>query len=128
MATIINYMVEKAGRSDDRLTEVFAALADPLRREIVTRLTAGDETVTSLAEPYDMSLQAVSKHIAVLERAGLVTKRADAQRRQVHLEADVLDLATAWLERYRRQAEDRYRRLDALLESPERRADTEGIA
>ncbi|MFP5331125.1 MAG: ArsR/SmtB family transcription factor [Acidimicrobiia bacterium] len=101
--------------SADPLSEVFSALADPTRRDIVARLTDGDATVTELAEPYDMSLQAVSKHLQVLEDAGLVTRRRDAQRRPVHLEAEVFDLMTKWIERYRRQAEERYQRLDAVL-------------
>ena len=99
----------------DPLSRVFSALADPTRRDLVARLTLADATVTELAEPYDVSLQAVSKHLRVLEDAGLVSRGRDAQRRPVHLEADVLDLMTAWIERYRRQAQDRYRRLDDLL-------------
>jgi len=99
----------------DRLSLVFGALADPIRRDVVTRLAAGDATVGELAEPYEVSVQAVSKHVRVLEAAGLVTKTPHAQRRWVHLEAEVLDLATGWLERYRRRAEERYRRLDAVL-------------
>ncbi|HEX8004092.1 MAG TPA: metalloregulator ArsR/SmtB family transcription factor [Mycobacteriales bacterium] len=107
----------------DALSRVFAALADPTRRDIVARLADGDATVNELAEPYDVSLQAVSKHLKVLEEAGLVSRSRDAQRRPVHLEAEVFDLMTKWIERYRRQAEERYRRLDALLaELP----DTEG--
>ncbi len=104
----------------DPLSKVFSALADPTRRDMVARLTEGDATVNELAEPYDMSLQAVSKHLRVLEDAGLVTKRRDAQRRPVHLEAEVFDLMSKWLERYRRQAEARFSRLDAVLaEMPE---------
>ena len=99
----------------DPLDHVFAALADPTRRDLVARLAATDATVGELAEPYDMSLQAVSKHVHVLERAGLVTKAKDGQRRTVHLEAEVFDLMTKWIERYRREAEARYRRLDAVL-------------
>ncbi len=99
----------------DPLGVVFAALADPTRRDLVTRLAAGDATVGELAEPYDMSVQAVSKHLKVLERAGVVTKTADAQRRTVHLEAEVFDLMDRWIERYRRQAERRHQRLDAVL-------------
>lgn len=99
----------------DPLSGVFAALADPIRRDIVARLADGDATVTDLAEPYDISVQAVSKHLKVLGEAGLVSRSRDAQRRPVHLEADVFDLATKWLERYRRQAEERYQRLDAVL-------------
>ena len=99
----------------DPLSDVFAALADPIRRDIVGRLSDGDATVTELARPYDISLQAVSKHLKVLESAGLVSRRRDAQARPVHLEAEVFDLMTKWIERYRRQAERRYRRLDAVL-------------
>ncbi|MBE8523499.1 winged helix-turn-helix transcriptional regulator [Amycolatopsis sp. H6(2020)] len=100
----------------ERLNRVFAALADPTRRDLVARLAGADATVGELAEPYDMSLQAVSKHVKVLEEAGLVTRSKDAQRRPVHLDAEVFDLMTKWIERYRRQAEERYRRLDALLD------------
>lgn len=98
-----------------QLDHVFAALADPTRRDIVARLSVGDATVGELAEPYDVSLQAISKHLRVLERAGLVSKGRDAQRRPVHLEAEVFELMTKWIERYQRQAEARYRRLDAVL-------------
>ncbi|MDQ4129376.1 MAG: metalloregulator ArsR/SmtB family transcription factor [Actinomycetota bacterium] len=99
----------------DPLSRVFSALADPIRRDMVARLAEADATVTELAEPYDVTIQAVSKHLKVLEDAGLVSRSRDAQRRPVHLEADVLDLMTKWVERYRRQAEERYRRLDDLL-------------
>jgi DNA-binding transcriptional ArsR family regulator len=99
----------------DQLSRVFAALADPIRRDLVARLAVGDATVGALAEPYDVSLQAVSKHLKVLEGAGLVTRGRDAQRRPVHLEAEVFDLMTKWIERYRREAEARYQRLDAVL-------------
>ena len=100
---------------DQQLDEVFAALADPTRRDIVARLADGDATVGELAEPYDVSVQAVSKHIKVLVEAGLVSQTRDAQRRPCHLEAEVFDLMTKWIERYRRQAEARYQRLDAVL-------------
>jgi DNA-binding transcriptional ArsR family regulator len=100
---------------DERLSKVFAALADPTRRDIVARLAAADATVGQLAEPYAVSVQAISKHLKVLEDAGLVSKTKVAQRRAVHLEAEVLDLMTAWIERYRQQAEERYQRLDAVL-------------
>lgn len=100
---------------DDQLSQVFAALADPTRRDIVARLAVGDATVGELADPYDVSVQAVSKHIKVLSRAGLVSKGREAQRRPCHLEAEVLDLMTRWLERYRRQAQERYERLDDVL-------------
>jgi DNA-binding transcriptional ArsR family regulator len=99
----------------DALSQAFSALADPIRRDIVARLAVADATVNELAEPYDVSLQAVSKHLKVLEDAGLVSRSRDAQRRPVHLEAEVFDLMTKWIERYRREAEDRYRRLDDVL-------------
>ncbi|SDX90696.1 DNA-binding transcriptional regulator, ArsR family [Saccharopolyspora shandongensis] len=101
--------------STERLNRAFAALADPTRRELVARLAGADATVGELAEPYDMSLQAISKHVKVLEEAGLVTRSKDAQRRPVHLDAEVFDLMSKWIERYRREAEERYQRLDALL-------------
>ena len=101
--------------ADDQLSRVFAALADPTRRDIVARLAAGDATVGELAAPYDVTVQAVSKHLQVLERAGLVTKGREAQRRPVHLEAEVFDLMTKWIERYQRRAEERYQRLDSVL-------------
>jgi DNA-binding transcriptional ArsR family regulator len=82
---------------------------------MVARLAVGDATVGQLAAPYHVSIQAVSKHLKVLEDAGLVSRSQDAQRRPRHLEAEVFDLMTAWIERYRRQAEERYRRLDAVL-------------
>ena len=109
----------------DPLDRVFAALADPIRRDMVARLSDGDATVNELAEPYDVTVQAVSKHLKVLEDAGLVTKSRDAQRRPVHLEAEVFDLMTKWIERYRRQAEERYRRLDDVLRAlPDELPDT----
>jgi DNA-binding transcriptional ArsR family regulator len=99
----------------DQLSRVFAALADPTRRDMVARLTDGDATVGDLAAPYDVSMQAVSKHLKVLEGAGLVSRGRDAQKRPVHLEAEVFDLMTKWIERYRQRAEERYQRLDAVL-------------
>ncbi|GAA1518264.1 metalloregulator ArsR/SmtB family transcription factor [Brevibacterium permense] len=101
----------------DQLSKVFAALADPTRRDIVARLSVADSTVNELAEPYDVSLQAVSKHLKVLEDSGLVSRTRDAQRRPVHLEDNVFDLMTKWIERYKQQAEERYQRLDAVLEA-----------
>jgi DNA-binding transcriptional ArsR family regulator len=100
---------------DEQLSRVFAALADPTRRDMVGRLAAGDATVGQLAEPYRVSMQAVSKHLKVLEDAGLVSRSRDAQRRPCHLEAEVFDLMTTWIEKYRQQAEERFRRLDAVL-------------
>jgi DNA-binding transcriptional ArsR family regulator len=103
--------------SAEPLSQVFSALADPTRRDIVVRLADGDATVNELAAPYGISLQAVSKHIKVLEEAGVVSRSRQAQTRPVHLEAEVFDLMTKWIERYRQRAEERYRRLDQLLES-----------
>jgi DNA-binding transcriptional ArsR family regulator len=117
---VFNLEVEE-GRpmTDDRLTRVFSALADPTRRDMVARLAVGDATVNELAEPYDVTVQAVSKHLKVLEDAGLVSRSRDAQRRPCHLEAEVFDLMTKWIERYRREAEERFRRLDKVLEQME---------
>src|SRR5688572_6765162 len=112
---VVNQPVDKGVPMTDQLSRVSAALSDPTRRDLVARLTDGDATVGDLAAPYDVSLQAVSKHLKVLEDAGLVTRSRDAQRRPVHLEAEVFDLMTKWIERYRRQAEERFRRLDDVL-------------
>lgn len=101
----------------DSLSRVFAALSDPIRRDMVGRLADGDATVNELAEPYDVTVQAVSKHLKVLEDAGVVSRSRDAQRRPVHLEGEVFDLMTKWIERYRARAEDRFRRLDDVLRS-----------
>ncbi len=103
----------------DQLSQVFAALGDPTRRDMVARLMEGDATLSELAEPYDMSLQAVSKHLRVLEDAGVVSRTHEARRRPAHLEAEVFDLMDAWIERYRRTAERRYQRLDAVLADEE---------
>lgn len=100
--------------SADQLSRVFSALADPTRRDLVARLAVGDSSVGELAAPYPVTVQAVSKHLRVLEDAGLVS-RGRSRRDPVHLEAEVFDLMTKWIERYRRQAEERYRRLDVVL-------------
>ncbi|WP_322752476.1 metalloregulator ArsR/SmtB family transcription factor [Frankia sp. Cas3] len=101
----------------DSLSRIFSALADPTRRDMVARLAQADATVNQLAEPYPMSLQAVYKHLRVLEQAGVVTRPEGPQPRSVHLEAEVFDLMDTWIERYRRRAEERYRRLDAVLDA-----------
>lgn len=93
------------------------ALADPVRRAIVARLSRGEATVNELAEPFPITTQAVSRHIQVLEQAGLVTRSRDAQRRPVHLNAAALERLTAWIDRYRLNREDQFRRLDALLDT-----------
>lgn len=100
----------------DQLDATFAALADPTRRAILARLASGEATVTELAAPFDMSQPAVSKHVKVLERAGLVSRRRAAQRRPCRLEALPLKIATDWLGNYRRHWEQRFQRLDALLD------------
>ena len=99
----------------DSLSRVFAALADPIRRDMVARLADADASVNELAAPYGVTVQAISKHLKVLEDSGLVSRTRDAQRRPVHLEAEVFDLMIRWIERYRRRAEERYRRLDDVL-------------
>ena len=100
---------------DVTLVRAFSALADPVRRAIVARLSRGPATLGELAEPFDISLQAVSKHISVLEDAGLVRRTREAQRKPVHLEAAALERLTSWIDRYRLDAERAYRRLDAVL-------------
>lgn len=106
--------------SADRLDSTFAALADPTRRAILARLALGEATVMELAEPFEMSQPAVSKHLKVLERAGLITRGRDAQRRPCRLEAQPLAEATEWLEEYRQHWEQSFQRLDALLEEMKR--------
>ncbi|HEY6738218.1 MAG TPA: metalloregulator ArsR/SmtB family transcription factor [Actinopolymorphaceae bacterium] len=99
----------------DQLSRVFAALADPTRRDMVARLAESDTTVSHLAEPYRMSLQAVYKHLRVLEAAGIVSRPRGPQPRRVHLEVQALDLLDTWVERHRERVERRYRRLDTVL-------------
>jgi DNA-binding transcriptional ArsR family regulator len=99
----------------EQLSTTFAALADPTRRAILTRLATGQATVTELAEPFQMSLPAVSKHLKVLERAGLITRGREAQWRPCTLNAEPLGAATEWLERYRTFWEAGFDRLDAHL-------------
>lgn len=103
-------------KSSERLDLTFAALADSTRRAILARLATGEATVTELAEPFAMSQPAISKHLKVLERAGLISMGVDAQRRPRKLEPKRLQEAVDWIERYRQMAEQGYRRLDALLE------------
>jgi len=99
----------------DRLSTTFAALADPTRRAILARLALGETSVLKLAEPFNMSLPAVSKHLKVLERAGLITRTRDAQMRPCRIEARALKEADDWLEEYRRLWEERLDRLDDYL-------------
>jgi DNA-binding transcriptional ArsR family regulator len=112
-------MVEPAGRraATDPLSRAFAALGDPTRRDILARLAAGDATLSELARPYPVTVQAVAKHLNVLQEAGLVSRARQAQSRPAHLEAEVFGLMTKWLERYRERAQERYGRLDELLQA-----------
>jgi DNA-binding transcriptional ArsR family regulator len=105
----------------DRLSETFQALADPTRRAILARLTLGETSVNELAEPFEMSLPAVSKHLKVLERAGLISRSRDAQYRPCKLEAQTLKSVDEWLDEYRRFWEQRLDRLDAYLKKLQRK-------
>jgi len=100
----------------DPLTATFSALADPTRRAILARLANGDANVTELAKPFDMSQPAISKHLKVLERAGLISRGRDAQTRPCHLEAARMKQATEWMERYRRFWDESFDRLEVVVE------------
>ena len=100
---------------NDQLSQTFAALADPTRRAILARLTHGEASVTELAEPFDMSLPAISKHLKVLERAGLIARTRDAQWRPCKLDAGPLEDVWDWVERYREFWEQSFDRLDEYL-------------
>ena len=100
----------------DHLTATFSALADPTRRAILARLAQGDASPTELGRPFDMSQPAISKHLKVLERAGLISRGREAQSRPCHLEAKRLREANEWMERYRRFWEESFARLDGFLE------------
>ncbi|WP_077488040.1 ArsR/SmtB family transcription factor [Sinomonas mesophila] len=103
--------------AEDRLTRAFSALADPLRRQLLARLIRGDATVNELAEPFPVTLQAVSRHLKVLEEAGLITRSRDGQRRPCHLVPEAFGPLAVWIDTYRERTEEKYRRLDALLAS-----------
>jgi DNA-binding transcriptional ArsR family regulator len=107
--------------ADERLDRAFAALADPVRRALVARLSRGEATVNELAEPFSITKQAVSRHIQVLEAAGLITRSRDGQRRPCHLDPAALEALTSWIDTYRLQVERRHRALDAVLEQMEDR-------
>jgi DNA-binding transcriptional ArsR family regulator len=100
----------------DRLNATFLALADPTRRAILARLALGEASVNELAEPFDMSQPAISKHLKMLERAGLVSRGRDAQRRPCRIEAQPLEAAYLWIERYRQMWDMSFERLDTLLD------------
>lgn len=110
----------------DRLSATLAALADPTRRAILTRLSSGEASVTELAEPFEMSLPAVSKHLKVLERAGLIARGREAQWRPCRLEAAPLKEVADWVERYRRLWEERFDRLDEYLRELQRKGKHHG--
>jgi DNA-binding transcriptional ArsR family regulator len=112
----IGYGTRAGDVEAERLDATFAALADPTRRAILAQLASGPATVTELAQPFAMSQPAISKHLKVLERAGLVSRGREAQRRPCRLEARPLQVATDWLEDYRGLWEERYQKLDILLD------------
>jgi DNA-binding transcriptional ArsR family regulator len=113
-------------KQSDRLSATFAALADPTRRAILARLASGDASVMELARPFAMSQPAISKHLKVLEGAGLISRGRDAQRRPCRIEAKPLEEATGWLEGYRRIWEGNFQRLDELLDERKTREKTPG--
>jgi DNA-binding transcriptional ArsR family regulator len=102
---------------EERLDRAFAALGDPVRRALIARLSRGDATVNELAEPFAITKQAVSRHIQVLEAAGLITRSRDAQRRPCHLNTAALEELTSWIDKYRLTVEHQYRRLDEVLDT-----------
>lgn len=104
---------------EEALDRAFTALGDPVRRALIARLSRGEATVNELAEPFDITKQAVSRHIQVLEAAGLITRSRDGQRRPCHLNPAALETLTSWIDTYRLATERSYRRLDAVLESME---------
>jgi DNA-binding transcriptional ArsR family regulator len=101
----------------ERLDRAFTALGDPVRRAMIARLSRGEATVNELAAPFPITKQAVSRHIQVLEAAGLITRSRDAQRRPCHLNAAALEELTSWIDTYRLAVEQRHRRLDAVLDT-----------
>jgi DNA-binding transcriptional ArsR family regulator len=104
---------------DEALDRAFTALGDPVRRAIVARLSRGEATVNELAEPFAITKQAISRHIQVLEQAGLITRSRDGQRRPCHLVPSALEALTSWIDTYRLATERSYRRLDAVLDTLE---------
>jgi DNA-binding transcriptional ArsR family regulator len=122
---LYNWRVELAVATD-RLDRTFAALSDPTRRAILAQLAAGEASVTELAEPFEMSLPAVSKHLKVLERAGLIARGRDRQWRPARLEAGPLKEVADWTERYRRFWEESYDRLDEYLDKLQDRGKEKG--
>jgi DNA-binding transcriptional ArsR family regulator len=103
--------------SDDQLDRAFTALGDPVRRALIARLSRSEATVNELAEPFGITKQAISRHLQVLEAAGLITRSRDGQRRPCHLNPAALEALTSWIDGYRLTTEDRFRRMDALLKN-----------
>jgi DNA-binding transcriptional ArsR family regulator len=102
---------------DEALDRAFTALGDPVRRALIARLSRGEATVNELAEPFEITKQAISRHIQVLEAAGLITRSRDGQRRPCHLNPSALEALTSWIDEYRLTSERRFRRIDAILET-----------
>jgi DNA-binding transcriptional ArsR family regulator len=109
--------MDTTAEQDAHLDRAFLALADPVRRALIARLSRGPATVNELAAPFSMSKQGVSKHIQVLEAAGLITRSRDAQQRPCHLDPAALEALTAWIDTYRLEAERQFRQLDSLLKN-----------
>jgi DNA-binding transcriptional ArsR family regulator len=103
--------------TEEQLDRAFSALGDPVRRQLIARLSRGPATVNELAEPFDITLQAISRHVQVLEAAGLITRSRNGQQRPCHLDAAALERLTGWIDKYRLDTERNYRRLDAVLDS-----------
>jgi DNA-binding transcriptional ArsR family regulator len=109
------------GSKDDRLDRAFSALGDPVRRKLVARLSRGPATVNELAEPFTITLQAISRHVQVLEAAGLITRSRNGQQRPCHLDAAALEELTSWIDTHRLNVERSFRRLDTVLDSMKER-------
>lgn len=105
------------GDTDERLNRAFSALGDPVRRALIARLSRSPATVNELAEPFSISLQAVSRHVGVLEAAGLITRSRNAQQRPCHLDPAALEELTSWIDKYRLDTERQFRRLDDVLDT-----------
>jgi DNA-binding transcriptional ArsR family regulator len=105
------------GDADERLDRAFSALGDPVRRALIARLSRGEATVNELAEPFSITLQAISRHVQVLEGAGLITRSRIGQQRPCHLNAAALEEMTGWIDNYRLIAEGQFRRLDTVLDT-----------
>jgi DNA-binding transcriptional ArsR family regulator len=103
--------------AEEQLDRAFSALGDPVRRQLIARLSHGPATVNDLAEPFPITLQAISRHVQVLEAAGLITRSRNGQQRPCHLDAAALERLTGWIDKYRLDTERNYRRLDAVLDS-----------